>query len=77
MTVNSYQDLRAWERGMDVAKAYYLLTRAFPKEELIGLTSQVRRPAASIPANIAESNGRNGTGEFIQFLRIAQGSLRN
>jgi four helix bundle protein len=76
MTVSSYRDLKVWQAGMGLAKACYLLTRSFPKAELFGMTSQIRRAAASIPANVAEENGRENTGEYIQFLRIAQGSLK-
>jgi four helix bundle protein len=54
----------------------YRATRKFPKDELYGLTNQSRRAAASVPANIAEGHGRDTRGEFIQFLRIAQGSLK-
>ncbi len=61
---------------MTLAEACYRLTRQFPREELFGLTSQVRRAAASVPANIAEGHGRENTGNFIQHLRIAQGSLK-
>lgn len=61
---------------MTLAEQAYSLTRQFPREELFGLTSQIRRAASSIPANIAEGWGRDTTGEFQQFLRIAQGSLR-
>jgi len=61
---------------MDQAEMAYTLTRQFPKEELFGMTSQIRRAAASIPANIAEGWGRDTTGEFQRFLRISQGSLR-
>src|SRR5215468_3119061 len=74
--INSYRDLKVWQQGMSVAKASYLLTRTFPKDELFGLTTQIRRAAASIPANIAEGNGREKTGSYIQFLRISQGSLK-
>ena len=74
--VNSYQDLKVWQKGMDLAEASYRLTRNFPKEELFGMTSQIRRATSSIPANIAEGWGREGTKEFIQFLKIAQGSLK-
>ncbi|MCX7049222.1 MAG: four helix bundle protein [Candidatus Sumerlaeota bacterium] len=76
MTIKSYQDLEVWQRGMTLAEMAYALTKSFPKEELFGMTSQIRRAAASIPANIAEGWGRDTTGEFLQFLRIAQGSLR-
>ena len=54
----------------------YSVTRGFPKDELFGLTSQIRRSAASIAANIAEGHGRENSGSFVQFLRIAQGSLK-
>jgi four helix bundle protein len=76
MAVESYQDLDVWKRGMTLAEMAYKLTKAFPKDELFGMTSQIRRAASSIPANIAEGWGRQGTKEFQQFLRIAQGSLR-
>lgn len=74
MPVNDYRDLQVWQRGRQIAKAAYLLTRKFPKEELYGMTSQIRRAAASIPANIAEGWGRHYPAEFIQFLRTANGS---
>lgn len=61
---------------MSLAEDCYRLTRAFPREEMFGLTSQIRRAAASVPANIAEGHGREHTGSFIQYLRIAQGSLK-
>jgi four helix bundle protein len=61
---------------MTLAQSCYQLTANFPKEEMFGLTSQVRRAAASIAANIAEGHGRENTGSFIQQLRIAQGSLK-
>lgn len=76
MPIQSYQDLEVWQRSMALAEKAYRLTKAFPKEELFGLTSQIRRAASSIPANIAEGWGRQGHKEFQQFLRIAQGSLR-
>jgi four helix bundle protein len=61
---------------MTLAADCYRLTRSFPKEETFGITSQIRRSAASIPANIAEGHGRENTQSFIQYLRIAQGSLK-
>lgn len=61
---------------MALAEQSYLLTRSFPREELFGLTSQIRRAASSIPANIAEGYGRENTWTYIQYLRIAQGSLK-
>jgi len=61
---------------MALAEECYRLTRAFPKEELFGLSSQIRRSAASIPANVAEGHGRENTQSFIQYLRMAQGSLK-
>jgi four helix bundle protein len=61
---------------MALAESSYRLTRGFPKDETFGLSSQIRRSAASIPANIAEGHGRESTGAFIQSLRIAQGSLK-
>ena len=76
MSIESYRDLEVWERAMGLATMIYELTRSFPQEERFGLTSQIRRAAVSIPANIAEGWGRGGTREFQQYLRIAQGSLR-
>jgi four helix bundle protein len=61
---------------MTLAESCYRLTRQFPREELFGLTSQIRRAAGSIPANIAEGHGRENTGSFVQHLRISQGSLK-
>jgi len=74
MPVNDYRDLEVWQRGRSIAKAAYLLTRQFPRDELYAMTSQIRRAAASIPANIAEGWGRHYPAEFIQFLRKANGS---
>ena len=74
--MKSYQDLEVWQRGMNLATLAYTLTGPFPKSELFGMTSQIRRSASSIPANIAEGWGRRGTREFQHFLTIAQGSLR-
>jgi four helix bundle protein len=74
--IESYRDLEVWREGMDLAEACYQLTKTFPKEEMYGLVSQIRRAAVSVPANIAEGYGREYRNEYIQFLRIAQGSLR-
>jgi four helix bundle protein len=74
--INSYRDLRVWQDAMSLAEACYRVTREFPRDELFGLTSQIRRSAASISANIAEGHGRESTGSFVQSLRIAQGSLK-
>lgn len=61
---------------MTLAVSCYRETKVFPREESYGMTSQIRRAAAAIPANIAEGYGRESTGAYIQFLRIAQGSLK-
>ena len=76
MRITSYQELQTWQQGMSLAEACYVLTRGFPKEELFGLIAQIRRASASISANIAEGWGRGGTREYVHFLRIAQGSLK-
>jgi len=76
MEIQSYRDLVVWQRGMDLAAAVYHLTKAFPREEQFGMTSQMRRAAASVPANIAEGYGRASRADYIRFLRIAQGSLK-
>jgi four helix bundle protein len=70
-----YKDLLIWQRGMGLAKMVYQITARFPAEERYGLTSQLRRAAVSVPSNIAEGQARRGTGEFLQFLSIAEGSL--
>ena len=74
--VNSYRDLRVWQESMELAQACYGLTRAFPREETFGLSSQIRRSGSSVPANIAEGYGLENTRAFIRQLRIAQGSLK-
>ena len=74
--IKSYRDLRVWQDSMALAESCYRLTRSLPKEEMYGLTSQIRRAAASVPANIAEGHGRENTRSFIQYLRVAQGSLK-
>jgi four helix bundle protein len=74
--INSYRDLRVWQEAMTLAESCYRLTGQFPRDELFGLTSQIRRAAASVPANIAEGHGRENTGNFVQHLRVSQGSLK-
>ncbi|MBI1813872.1 MAG: four helix bundle protein [Deltaproteobacteria bacterium] len=71
-----FRELLVWRQAMDLARDCYFLTKSFPKEELYGLTSQIRRAAVSVPANIAEGNGRGTRKDYVSFLRIAQGSLR-
>ena len=73
-TARSFRDLVVWQRSMQLAALVYRLTGIFPKEEMYGLTSQIRRSAVSVPSNIAEGQGRLSTGEFRQFLGIARGS---
>jgi four helix bundle protein len=76
MPARNYADLLVWQRAMDLVESVYSLAREFPKDELFGLTSQMRRAAVSIPANIAEGQGRNSPGDFRRVLSIAHGSLR-
>lgn len=71
----SYRDLIAWQRAMDLVTEVYRITASFPREEMYGLSSQLRRAAVSIPSNIAEGQGRRGAAEFRHFLRQACGSL--
>jgi len=72
--VRSFRDLIAWQRSMQLTVAIYRLTQNFPREEIYGLTSQIRRSAVSVPSNIAEGHGRLGTGEYRQFLGVARAS---
>lgn len=74
-SVRSYRDLRGWKESLELAADLYGLSRMFPKEEPYGLTSQIRRSAASVPANIAEGYGRESKGAYMQSLRVAQGSF--
>jgi four helix bundle protein len=68
-----YQDLVAWKKAMELVTKVYQATQQFPKDEMYGLTSQLRRAAVSIPSNIAEGQGRLTKGEFVQFLGNARG----
>jgi four helix bundle protein len=71
----SYRKLKIWQKGMELMKMIYELSRLFPKEEMFGLTSQMRRAAISIPSNIAEGSQRTSNKEFANFVLIAKGSL--
>jgi four helix bundle protein len=73
--ISSYQQLEIWQKSMILVTTIYQITSTFPKAEIFGLTIQMRRAAVSIPSNIAEGWGRKLTKEFIQYLRIARGSL--
>jgi four helix bundle protein len=75
-SINSYRDLRVWQDAMALAEVCYAVTARFPREEVFGQTSQIRRAACSVAANIAEGHGREGAASFVNFLRIAQGSLK-
>ena len=75
MKTQSYKDLVVWQKGIALAKIVYRLTQNFPPEEEFGLVAQMRRSAVSIPSNIAEGQARRTTGEFIQFISNAEGSV--
>jgi four helix bundle protein len=75
-TIDSYRDLKIWQDAMSLAEACYRVTKNFPRDEMFGQTSQIRRASSSIAANIAEGHGRENTRPFIQHLRISQGSLK-
>ena len=73
--MKSYTDLDVWIESRKLVKSIYVLTKSFPKEEMYGLTSQIRRSSISIPSNIAEGIGRQSNKETLHFLHIAKGSL--
>jgi four helix bundle protein len=75
MAVSSYRDLEVWQKAMDLVVECYKTTRDSPKDELYGLTSQLRRAAVSVPANVAEGHSRPNTREFLHLLGIAYASL--
>lgn len=75
-SITDFRDLDVWKEGMQLATAVYRGTSDFPREELYGLTSQLRRASVSVPANIAEGYGRNSSGNYIQFLKISLGSAK-
>jgi four helix bundle protein len=70
----TYKDLTVWQRSIELVVAIYTLTEMFPKEEIYGLSSQIRRSSVSIPSNIAEGRCRGSRKDYLQFLRIAYGS---
>ncbi|MFA7681915.1 MAG: four helix bundle protein [Candidatus Peribacteraceae bacterium] len=70
-----FKKLKIWEKGMNLAKEVYKISKNFPKEELYGITSQIRRSAVSIPSNISEGSQRTSNKEFANFILIAKGSL--
>ena len=72
--VKDFHELKVWQKAHQLTLATYQITATFPREELYGLTSQLRRCSASIPANLAEGCGRNGDAEFARFCSIAMGS---
>jgi four helix bundle protein len=74
-TINHFRELQVWQRGMDLVVAVYRLSAEFPRAEIYGLTSQVRRSAVSVPSNIAEGHTRESTKEYLQHLSVAQASL--
>ena len=74
--IQSYRDLVVWQKAIALSVACYRLTAAFPKEETYGMVSQFRRASVSIAANIDEGHGREHTRNFVQFLRMSQGSLK-
>ena len=76
MGVKDYRDLVAWQKAMDLVVMVYQGTAALPREEIYGLTAQMRRAAVSVPSNIAEGHARRTTPDFLHFLSIARGSLK-
>jgi four helix bundle protein len=74
--LGSFRELRVWQRSMELVTTVYEITKQFPRDEIYGLTSQIRRAAVSVPSNIAEGHGRGTTREFAMFLRNANGSLK-
>ncbi|MFH1264180.1 MAG: four helix bundle protein [Planctomycetota bacterium] len=76
MPGRDYRQLIVWEKAMDFVELLYRTTALFPKEELYGLTAQMRRAAVSIPSNIAEGQGRDTAADFVRFLSIARGSVK-
>jgi four helix bundle protein len=76
MAVKDYRELIAWQKAMDLVERVYSITKRFPREELYGLISQIRRASVSIPSNIAEGQARRTTKDFLHFLAVSYGSLK-
>ena len=76
MPVKDYRELIVWQKAMDLVEEVYRATASFPKEEMYGLTGQIRRAAVSVPSNVAEGQARSTTADFLHFLSIARGSLK-
>ena len=75
VNVLHYRQLTVWQKAVDLADQIFETCATFPKQELYGLSSQIKRSVVSIPSNIAEGAARQGTGEFLHFISIAKGSL--
>jgi four helix bundle protein len=75
MVGRSFRDLIAWQKAMDLVDEIYSVTKLWPREEMFGLTAQIRRAAISVTSNIAEGQGRSGSREFLHHLSMAHGSL--
>jgi len=73
--IRNYRELAVWQLGMDITVKVYEATKSFPSDERFGLTSQLRRAVASVPANIAEGHARSSTKDYLRFVAIAIGSL--
>jgi four helix bundle protein len=73
--MDGYRDLKVWQLGVEISLTVYRITNEFPRSEIYGLTSQLRRAAVSIPSNIAEGHSRGQTKDFVRFLSISRGSV--
>jgi four helix bundle protein len=76
MAIQCYRDLVVWQKAMDLVEAVYRTTTKFPQHEIYSLTAQLRRASISIPSNIAEGQGRSTTRDFLYFLSISKGSVK-
>ena len=72
---HQFEDLKVWQKAMELVKAGYKISQGFPKEEQYGLTGQLRRALVSVPVNVAEGKGRSHSKEYVQFLYMARGSI--